>query len=380
IATVAYLAAFALFFPQPWWRISASDRLRRLLTLAPYAVAVVGWKWAHSAGGYGAANSGLYIDPIREPGLFWEAVVVRVPVLLSAQWTPVPSDLVMVMGEGGRVEWAVVAALLVATLSTWIWRRSQRHQAVGMWLTGATLAALPIAAAFPSNRLLMFVGLGVFGALGDLIESWMLPTASHRLGSGLKLVAGASVASHLVVAPVASMMAAPAVHLLGETLPSRCADAVEPDAPLDDVTLVFINAHALCAAYVGPSRALDGATMPVHVRVLASIFSDIEIKRVDAKTLLIDVAAGYHQHPMDRLMRRGDRPLPVGSTVELTGFTAVIEAHNAGGRVRRVRFIFAEPLDSPRLRFFELVGGGTRPFAVPTVGASVRIAAQLPLI
>ena len=370
VGAVAYLFAYAVFLPTPVWRLDRRGWWARGLTLVPHAVAAIAWKALHSAGGFGAWGSGLYIDPGREPLAYVSAALVRIPILLLAQWTPIPAEVAMVLSPPMRAGLAAVGVGVVVALMLWAWRRSAGAPAVGWFLLGSVLAAVPVAAVFPSNRVLVFVGVGVFGAIG-----YAVAVGDPRVGGRWLVVALLIV--HLPLAAVGTVLTPPAVHYLGNGLPGRCSAAVAPDEALDDTTLVFINAHALCAAYVLPSRALDGWTRPAHVRVLGSLFSDMEVSRTGPRALTVRVPDGYHHHPMDRLMRRGDVPMPVGRVVRLSGFEARIEGHNAEGRVDRVRFVFDRPFDDRRLRLFILGAEGAAPFTPPAEGDTVYVPAVL---
>ncbi|HJN73519.1 MAG TPA: hypothetical protein QGF58_06250 [Myxococcota bacterium] len=82
---LAYVVAWQLTEDRPW--------KERLLPLAPYTLLVLGWRALYSHLGYGAAGSGLYIDPARQPLDFLQAVVERGPILMLAQTFQVPVDL-----------------------------------------------------------------------------------------------------------------------------------------------------------------------------------------------------------------------------------------------------------------------------------------------
>ena len=369
IGAAAYLFAYAFFMPQPWWRLARVEQGRRLLSLVPYAAVIMGWKIFHSLGGYGAFGSGLYTDPIREPATFLAVLMTRAPMLFLAQWTLIPAEVSFLFEETWLPVVAVVAALISGGLTVWVWRAGSDRARSGWLLTGALLATIPIAAVFPSNRLLLFVGVGVFGALGDTLNRWL---SGAPRGWGARAAVVLLIVSHGVVAPIGSLMAASMVHFLGEDLAGRCARAVPNDAPIDDQTFVFINAHMLCAGYVAPIRVLADATAPRSVRVLASMFSQVHVHRPDARTLDVEVPRGYQYHPFDRLMRRVDRPLPVSAQVALTDMRAEVLAHREG-RMHVVRFTFNHPLEHPSLRFFMLDRAGARPFALPPIGGTVVI-------
>jgi hypothetical protein len=109
LATTGYLAAYALC-------LDRGRPVQRLLTLVPYGALVVGWRAAYQLMGYGASGSGLYIDPVRDPGRFAFAVVQRAPVLLEALLGPVPSDVDPVMSTGVHA----VFILGCAAPSSWV--------------------------------------------------------------------------------------------------------------------------------------------------------------------------------------------------------------------------------------------------------------------
>lgn len=376
-STAAYFLAYALFFPEPIWRVSVIDRRRRVLSLAPVVLVGAVWKLAHTMGGYGASGSGLYLDPARSPMAFASAAALRVPVLLAGQWTPVPSDLAMLLSGPSRLLLAFGAVAASLFVARWAWRRASPHgpdrTAVAMLLTGTVLAAIPVAGAFPSNRLLAFLGIGGFGVVAIALRSSGLAGSGSRIewGSGLMVL------THCVLAPVGLAMAPAVVHFVGETLPGRCARAVGPAAPIEGQTLVFINAHSLCGAYVAPTRALAGHTLPARVRVLASLFDALKVRRVDDRTLEVTVEAGMQRHPLDQLMRRPDHPVAVGESVAVTGMVARVVAHTDSGLMKIVRFTFDRPLEDPQFRFFVLDANRAHPFRLPPPGDTVTVEAAL---
>jgi hypothetical protein len=68
------------------------------------------------------------------------------------------------------------------------------------------------------------------------------------------------------------------------------------------------------------------------------------------------------------LYRSKDAPLAKGQTVSLEGLAIDVLEVTEDGRPLRVRFDFAEPLDSPRYRFYHWVDNHFREMAPPAVG------------
>ena len=92
IATLAYLFAYALVIDRGRWR-------RRVLSLVPAIVVILGWRIVYNAGGHGASGGGFVLDPGREPVAYLLALFKRAPFLLAGQWGPLPADAYWMLSE-----------------------------------------------------------------------------------------------------------------------------------------------------------------------------------------------------------------------------------------------------------------------------------------
>jgi hypothetical protein len=159
VATTAFLFAYALFVDSGAWR-------RRLARLVPCALVVVGWQLAYGAQGYGAAQSGIYVHPLGEPLHFALKLAERLPVLALGQLGAPPADAWLLLPDGARI--AVYALALTALVAMgWLLRPVLAQPLTKFWSLAAALALVPISATFPSDRLLVFVGIGAAGALAS---------------------------------------------------------------------------------------------------------------------------------------------------------------------------------------------------------------------
>ncbi|HEX5753809.1 MAG TPA: hypothetical protein VFZ09_46925 [Archangium sp.] len=156
--------------------------------------------------GYGAYGSGSYLDPLGEPGRFLVGALARLPVLLGGLVLEVPADL-WLAGEQVRPALVGVGLLglgMMVPLVRAAWPRlSEDERRHGRWLfLGAALSLLPVAATFPSNRLLLVPGLGGSVAVAlVLVDAWRSRARGWRPRG---VAAGAAVLAlmHLVLAPL----------------------------------------------------------------------------------------------------------------------------------------------------------------------------------
>lgn len=365
IATCAYLFAYAVF-------LDAGSVWRRLATLAPYALVIAGWRTAWVLQGYGVEGLGLYADPLHQPLAYLAGLARSAPLLMLGQWVGIPAEMSVVLSpRGGRLVWmaAVLATAGLAVLLAPVVRRS----AVGrFWACGMLLSLLPVAATFPSDRLLFFVGIGAMGLLALFVQSTLeTPVARWRA-----VAAGALVVVHLLVSPVAL-----AVRSGMPAGSRRIVEALHVGTPLDEriagQDLIVVNAPSVMHAhYLAIMRPLQGEPAPRRTRVLAPAVPGVTVHRPDEHSL--HVHAGYLSFIFDTLFRSPDHPFDMGERIELAGMTARIESVTVDGRPAEVSFAFDVPLEDPSLRWLCYRGGQFVPFEPPAVGQTVTLQADWP--
>lgn len=370
IGTCAYLAAYAIFRDRAgWWR--------GCLVLWPYVLAVIVWAGLRASWGYGVRDVGIYIDPLTDTGRFLAAGIIRLPILMLGQWTPIPGDLSAILPpQGVACLWGFAVAFLGLVFFA-LAPLLHRDRVAGFWATGMVLAAIPVFATLPMDRLLTFAGIGAFGLLA---QYWMFvfggaagapSTAIWRIPA--RALAWLFVAVHAVYAPIA--------------LPIRAANPIGPrwveerlyvHTPLPPSvgsrTVVVVNAPSVPhAGYFVLRRELSGLPVPQYTRVLAPAIPSVIIHRLDERTLAIRPRGGYLRWALDRVFRSERRELALGERVVLTGMTVTITALTADGRPAEATFRFDVPLESPALLWLCFRGDRFEPFKLPAVGREVEI-------
>jgi hypothetical protein len=374
IAVCAYLGAYALILEGGSWRV-------RVGSLTSYALVVVIWRFIYSYLGYGVAGTDLYVDPSKEPTIFLVALVERLPVLLLGQFALPPSELWILVSDEGRVWLAIIGAAAVGVillLTVPLFKRSAEMRFFGL---GALLATVPICAAFPFDRLLIFVGIGAMALVAGFLLFLVGGEAQAR--SKVWKLGAYSLATvwfliHVVIAPVLL----PGRALLPSAL-DRVIGEVSATLPNDETwtqqTLVVVNTPDISFSFhVMARKASNQEPLPAYVRFLSHTDAQVIVERADERTLTLRWPAGLFARPIDRFFRGRRFPFSVGDEFHMTGFTARVTEVTEDGRPSSAQFEFAVPLEDASLRWFCWVGKGYTDFVPPRVGETRTLPAVDP--
>ena len=386
ITTFAYLFAYALV-------LDRASRLRRGLSLVPALLVIVFWRIVYNALGHGAYSSGFIIDPGGEPLRFAWAALVRGPILLMAQWSPLPAEMFsFVYWREQVIAWEVSVGVLA--LIFFIFLPLLRNNRVArFWFIAMLLSVVPICASLPMNRNLLFVAIGAFGLIAQFVgalqakedwlpRNWLWRTTARVLVIILLMV-------HVVLA-VAGRIAQPKII---EFIHSRFESTMQVGSlpGVEEQGLVIVNAPSPFTLFYVPSfRAHHGQSLPRAIRTLAPGFGPLEITRTDEKTLLLKAKAGnilsyqkrvgspfvyFYKHFNDAF-RDKKFPFRAGEKVVLPRLTVEVIAVDDDGQPSEVSFSFDVSLNDLSLRWLQWnwQENSYVPFDVPAVGHTCEIA------
>jgi hypothetical protein len=368
------LATTGLLFGHALWIDREGSLARRLSRLAPYLLVVLVWQAIYSATGYGVVGSGGYVHPLHDPRGYLARLPARALVLALGQLTPFASDFWQFAPPTARLVVVASASAILLVVAKVVWPRVAPEPSSRFWLLGAALAILPVAAAGPGDRNLVFVGIGASAALALAFEASVRAPPSSR---GARFVIGALAVCNLAIAPV--------------LLPLKClanfnmermraeADASIPRAPsITAETLVVVSAATEGTIFfVWVQREAAGVPMPRGTRILSTGFGPTTVTRPDAVTLRVSPEGGFLASEMQRLMRSPSQRFHVNDVVELSDMRATVASLTGDGRPRTVVFRFATPLESSGRRWMRGEGMGLVPWTPPAVGETVVVPAPL---
>jgi hypothetical protein len=239
------------------------------------------------------------------------------------------------------------------------------------------LAVIPICATFPTDRLLMFVGLGAFGLL---VRFWYAvfaadgPRPKFVLWRVLAMpVALLLVLLHLLVAPL--LLTGRATAPTGPRwFNERLHVRVPFDESIEQQDLVVVNPPSpIHASYCLLLYEHDGMPSPRAVRTLASGFDPVTVRRTDDRTLEVEPERGYLSFFFDRLFRNEQHPLQLGEEVQLARMKATVLSLTDDGRPARVAFRFDTPLEDQSLRWLRFHKGDFIPWTPPAAGEEITL-------
>jgi hypothetical protein len=374
LATTAYLFSYALF---------VEPDKRRLRSLSPHAVVVTVWAGVYLWGGYGASGSGLYIDPLRNPTAYAQALMERAPFLLMGQWTPLPAELGSLLPPAASRPWWIVAVVLTAVLLAALLPILQRDRIARFWGLGMLISLLPISATFTSNRLLIFVGLGAMGLLAGFLEQALghKPSAGSlgpRLRRGL---AWGLVATHFVLAPILLFLGPLGIRTLGEPM-LTAATSLGSDPRIADQDLIVTNTpdYLMFVTNLPTLQALNGRPVPRRILALSSGPTSLELERTDERTLRVTLERGLFSGPLGRLFHETSQPFEVGQRIDLAGSEIQIlslTGTESDGSPGMLLYRFQNPLEDPSMRWVRWQDGRYVAFAPPALGEIISLPAAI---
>ena len=366
IAALVYVPAFELFG-------ATGPRRERLRALLPLALVACSWAVAYRALGYGAAGSGIYLDPVADPARYLATAAPRLSALLGALTVGLPSDFWLTPATRPVL---VAVGVLGVALVAWLFRRVRPTLDAPVrrtltWLTaGSLVGLLPALAVFPSDRLLLMPTLGSLAVFAVLLGALWKERAKLAPRLAL-LVLGAA---HLVF-PFAGWALEPAT--LAKMARSVERGALEPGLSGEQLSRRIIAVAAPDFAqtlYLSLVRRREGLPLPESWNVLSFAPYDHRLTRVSERAFEVEVVGGAQFGTVYEQMVRGERfGLLPGQRVRLWhAWVTVVESD--GYHVRRLRLDLD---DSPEAwQFVRWRDGRVVPLEKPPVGGQVLIERQ----
>lgn len=376
IQTAGYLGAYAIFF-------EAGDGTRkplikRLLPLLPFVIIVLVWKLIHSHLGYGSFGSPGYVDPASGAGRFAATVMLRLPVLMVAQWLGVSSVVFEQLERPIQLMYAGTASALLLGLF-WLMAKlgALRTPLARFYLAGAIWSLMPACAGYPFDRLTVNADIGASGLLAIvLISVWAQRKQLVGWGAGTLKYALLLVGFiHLVVFPIGKLGTSVMMNPLTRAGEDMAALALPDAAPGQHEHFLLINPppSGESVYYFPLTRTYHHRANPDTMMALGPNNQAMTLTRVDPNALRLDVPAGY-KGTVTRDVRA--EPFKAGDTVRMGEVQVTVEAVTDKGWPKTVLFTFpTDALQAPNWRLFAWNVDGVRAVPVPQPGQTLDLPA-----
>jgi hypothetical protein len=285
---------------------------------------------------------------------------------------------------------AIIAAAMIPLL--------RRERLARFWAAGMLFSVLPACSAYPSDRLLTFVGIGGMGLLAQFIAATVRQGDRQRITLPLR-VAGPAICAillfiHLLIAPLHLMRTAESMADMRGSL-DRVAASLPSPSDVGLQTVLIMNSPTYASFVYGVLNRLAQRQPYVNPTfVLGSGSRPIEIQRRDDQTLLVRPDGGFFApvgsphgraemaqilfnqrrsiETLDRLYRDG-APTMVGQRTQLMCATVEITAITGDGRPAEAAFQFMTDLDNPLFHWLQWRDGRYVPLEVPAVGQTLML-------
>ncbi|MBK9366564.1 MAG: hypothetical protein IPN01_09590 [Deltaproteobacteria bacterium] len=364
----------ALVFLGSYELLGAPGRpVERARALAPALILGLLWAAFYQAKGYGASGSLVYIDPAREPGMFFTAAAERLPILLGTALGPIPGEVTT-----AAPQLALPAAALgsVLTLSLALGLRRVWHRlddadrrGLGWLLPGGLLATAPVLATLPMGRLCLAMGLGAAAALGALAVGAAAAWGEGRRGWGLVLLGILGV--HVAMPPglwLGMPLLFSQVDGVTDTLWTR---SFEGEDLQDQDVLVVTSSDLAVGMYLPWWAQLHRRGAPRRWLVGSPARADHVLSRPDVDTLRLDVVGeGIYDGMFAELLGHAGSGPQAGDTLSHGPLQISLSEPGPAGP-RRIDLSVSEPWEESPLRVMVWRDGALVPLALPAVGESM---------
>ena len=369
VGALAYLLAYAAFLdPAP-----PRERVRSLLG---YVGATLIWRTGWSLAGYGARGSGTYVDPLTDPARFFVEAPGKWLSLLQGQLGVIPADFAFLGPAEQQTLWTITA-LVTLTFAAVFLRPCVTDARGRFWLCGALLSLLPMAASFPSDRLLLFVGLGCMPlfARAFCLAATRLTDVARLRASTLAVYGLAALffAIHGILAPLLLPLRAGQMGRM-----ARAEDAALRElralAGTSNELLILNAPSVVLTSYAQVQLKAQGEAPFARPYVLSATDSQISVSRDGEREFTLRAERGFLHSPLERHYRGVPASLAEQGRVELAGLSAEVGELLPDGRPRAVHFTVARELSDYACACW--TNGHFRRCQVPDRGRVLRLPAE----
>lgn len=372
LGVLAYLVAWELVHGAGGWGARAR-------ALAPASCVTLLYLATYLAGGFGAAQSGVYVDPRSAD--FAKLALWKLPTLVVDLWLRMPAEVALIWVLAGLgVALALLAGILggPALVASWLLLRDHRRRAT-FFVLASTLALLPLLGTAPGTRLLGVPAIGaslLLGLVGDLAISRV--TSEVRAGRYVWLFVPPALLvpalAHLVTAPLSTAVTTRLFKAGTQLAVEFSTGSRIDDAHVAEETLVVIDAAEQTGLiYLPFIRAEHGSPHPRRWRVLAMTPRRTYLRRLADSLIELRVDAGaVIESPVANAFRTPKVPLAKGTVIETGGLQITVADVGPAGPTH-IRYKFDLGLDDPRLVLLRPTKTGYERLAPPRIGEEVAV-------
>jgi hypothetical protein len=392
VVTFAYLLSYSLF-------IDSGSIKTRVVTLIPTLILILIWRFIYVSLGYGISGLELYVDPANGFFQFLYAVVTRTPILLLGVLAVPPPDIYILLSPAAIHIYALFAFVCLIMIGWLVYPYWKHCQIAKYWLFSALLSVIPLCAAFPSARNMMFSAFGAAGFIAQIVynaKNTESPFAySIRRRKYARTVICIFVFLHLLCGPIVLNQHAKLLKYIQYGMDRLCSIDL-PDAEIEQHDLILVNLP-VPPCFLIPYRLINHQSVPDRILTPTYSLDPVAYERFDEKTMVVRPQNGFAQphvpvpeeknpiyahisihHALNYVERLGWNQKEIRSgemKVRLSGVTIAITELTSDNRPAAATFLFDVSLDDSKLTWLQWNKRDWRyeKFTPPPIGQSVTL-------
>jgi hypothetical protein len=313
---------------------------------------------AYKLANFGSAHNAAYFEPLSDTRGFALAMLRRVPIMLGEMFFGVPSTFGAVLWPLPFIALGVAATMVALAMLAAIARvLPEQEKRTLLWLgLGAASSLVVSVGGFPGSRLLLVPSIGGAAIVGAILRYGWQTLGQSGFAQGARKAGWTLLfAVHVVLAPLA--------FLGTSSMLARIASQTAAiDASLDGVLPVpgserarapavfLIASDPIAGLYVGAARAVRAPETISGWSVLSMARATHDVRRIDARTLVIRSDRPMLEGAFDGVFRDPARaPFRPGARVVLDDVVVTVLSAE-GGYPSSIEVRFEAPLENERYR------------------------------
>jgi len=326
-------------------RADPAARRARLLRLVPHGGVLAAWAVIYRLLGYGAAGNAFYVDPLHDPLRFALTALERLPQLALAQLLGPPSEVWAMAQPSARVAVALGTWLAAGLLFGFVWRLARHHRLAPVFAWGALIAALPMCATNPDDRLLLLPGFGAFGLMAIAMHRvWQEASSSFTVRATIAALA----VVHLAIAPLLLPLRGMNMSSLMSRFVGRGAASI-PAGPEAASIVILGTPDVLMTNYMFVERFYGrDVPPPPHIAPVLTVQNDgvATVERTGERTVIVRNERGQNGGPWTVVYRKD--AFRAGERFRVRDLEVEILELGAAGLPTAIQFTFDQPLEDQR--------------------------------
>lgn len=332
---------------------------------------IICWRYLYNLQGFGAQNTGLYIDPLTNISGFFAAFISRAPILILNHFFLTDPLYVLIAPELRVI--LIAAAIAIILLFTFIFKSQiMKDDRLKFFLSAMVLSSIPVCSiSLLSSRLQVFISIAAMGFMACLVsiifDLYRKQTDDKCADIRIRfknILCNIALIIHIPISAALILALSSFVALKAEEKPPGVFDSLTQQDLYGKRVYLLSSPHTFDMLYLPYKLSYNNQVMPEHVRILSTAFNTNTFTVIDDYTLRMSNDAGMDIYPHSyiengykkvspvyldliktSIFRQNSSPIQNRDIITFVDMEILIQSTTDAGEPTDVDFIFSYPLD-----------------------------------